>query len=307
MKSGKAVANRPEPSRRRIPVAPSAHCDAPTLAPLPYHRNMPSLFSHLQRLLNTDARSRWIYDRLYYSPWITRGCTYFNLGIAPVDPAVEAAVAPFERHQAQVYHEIIKVLSALGACEPDRALEVGFGLGGGLKYLQGALPTAAVLGIDLSRTAARRAQALCNAPCAVADAHHLPFAAASFDLLVAVECLHKLDMARFFSQASLVLRNQGMACVADFRAAPFSAISQQVAQACTASGLINRLSRDLTDQVLQASADDHLRQQKILSRIPWGFRRWGRELMAMAGSERHASFLTRQRCYFLHVAQKPAC
>jgi ubiquinone/menaquinone biosynthesis C-methylase UbiE len=265
------------------------------------------LSEKLQRFLADNSRNKWVYDYLYYNKWITGHLNFFNTAIAPVDDEL-LALRPneFESYHAQVYHETIKAYRRIAShTDSLTVLEVACGLGGGIQYISLILPNATVFGIDLSFTSVYRSKKLCGAAhYAVANAHQLPFKSAGFDLIIAVECLNKLDMDLFFAETERLLSPNGVLCVVDFRPRSFLEIHERIKTACSDYNLNLIEISDLTDRVLAASEQDKVRQNRILARIPWGFRQLARELMVMPGSKRHTSYLHKQRCYYLFAAQK---
>jgi SAM-dependent methyltransferase len=98
--------------------------------------------------------------------------------------------------------------------EPERALDIGTGLGDGALLIAREFPHARVRGIDLSEEMVRRAQARIGldpegrVAFKVADAAQLPFEGDSFDLVA------QLNMPPFFSEIARVLRPGGFALIA---------------------------------------------------------------------------------------------
>jgi SAM-dependent methyltransferase len=98
--------------------------------------------------------------------------------------------------------------------EPERALDIGTGLGDGALLVAREFPHARVRGIDFSEEMIRRAQARIGldpegrVAFKVADAANLPFADESFDLVT------QLNMPPFFSEIGRVLRPGGFALIA---------------------------------------------------------------------------------------------
>lgn len=110
-------------------------------------------------------------------------------------------------------------LAPLGAgllhvSEPERALDVGTGLGDAALLIAREFPRARVRGVDLSEEMVRRAQARVGldpegrVAFRVADASALPFADDSYDLVA------QLNMPPFFGEIARVLRPGGSAIVA---------------------------------------------------------------------------------------------
>jgi glycosyltransferase involved in cell wall biosynthesis/SAM-dependent methyltransferase len=93
-----------------------------------------------------------------------------------------------------------------------RVLDVACGTGYGLRLLREA--GAQVVGVDLDREAvrlARQPDSECPSSVLVADGTTLPFTDESFDVVVSFETLeHVADRARFVSELSRVLRDDGL-------------------------------------------------------------------------------------------------
>jgi SAM-dependent methyltransferase len=98
--------------------------------------------------------------------------------------------------------------------EPERALDIGTGLGDAALLLAREFPHARVRGVDFSEEMIRRAQARIGldpegrVAFKVADAADLPFEDESFDLVT------QLNVPPFFSEIGRVLRPDGFALIA---------------------------------------------------------------------------------------------
>jgi SAM-dependent methyltransferase len=98
--------------------------------------------------------------------------------------------------------------------EPERALDIGTGLGDGALLIAREFPHARVRGVDLSPEMIRRAQARIGldpegrVAFKVADAAKLPFEDESFDLVA------QLNVPPFFSEIARVLRPGGFVVIA---------------------------------------------------------------------------------------------
>jgi SAM-dependent methyltransferase len=124
------------------------------------------------------------------------------------------------RWQDRVRSDPIDHLAPLAAAlvhvrpEPERAIDVGTGLGDGALLIAREFPRARVRGVDFSEEMIRRAQARIGldpegrVAFKVADAAHLPFENESFDLV------SLLNMPPFFAEIARVLRPGGFAVVA---------------------------------------------------------------------------------------------
>jgi SAM-dependent methyltransferase len=98
--------------------------------------------------------------------------------------------------------------------EPERALDIGTGLGDGALLIAREFPRARVRGVDLSEEMVRRAQERIGldpegrVAFKVGDASKLPFDEDSFDLVA------QLNVPPFFAEIARVLRPGGFAIVA---------------------------------------------------------------------------------------------
>jgi SAM-dependent methyltransferase len=98
--------------------------------------------------------------------------------------------------------------------EPERALDIGTGLGDGALLVAREFPHARVRGVDLSPEMVRRAQARIGldpegrVAFKVGDAADLPFANESFDLVT------QINVPPFFAEIGRVLRPGGFALIA---------------------------------------------------------------------------------------------
>jgi len=111
-------------------------------------------------------------------------------------------------------------LAPLGAAllhvrpEPERALDIGTGLGDGALLIAREFPHARVRGVDLSEEMVRRAQSRIGldpegrVAFKVGDASDLPFQVGSFDLVA------QLNVPPFFAEIARGLRPGGFAVIA---------------------------------------------------------------------------------------------
>ncbi len=113
-------------------------------------------------------------------------------------------------------HQYLAALAAalLRVPEPERALDIGTGMGDAALLVAREFPRARVRGVDFSEEMVRRAQARVGLDpegriaFRVADAADLPYEDASFDLVT------QLNVPPFFAEIARVLRPGGHAIVA---------------------------------------------------------------------------------------------
>ena len=98
-------------------------------------------------------------------------------------------------------------------------LEIGCGRGGNCYYLARYSEAARIVGIDVCATnlvLARQNSRLKRVEFVAGDAHRLPFAGSSFDVVLNVESSHCYPhFDRLLTEAARVLRNNGLFCLAD--------------------------------------------------------------------------------------------
>lgn len=110
---------------------------------------------------------------------------------------------------------VIKYLVTKSGKKPKKVLEVGCSGGHLCGLLQEVFPTAKITGIDVYEPAIREAKARYpKLTFSVADAHKLPFADNSFDLVISSETIeHVLDPAKMLKEIERVMKPTGEALV----------------------------------------------------------------------------------------------
>lgn len=118
-----------------------------------------------------------------------------------------------------------RLIDASGMRHGQRILDAGCGLGGTLLSLNRRLAGASLIGLNIEMRQLRCAQRLTSAvtgndvQLVRANACRLPFAPASFDGVLAVECIfHFPSRLRFFREARRVLSRRGRLALSDFLA-----------------------------------------------------------------------------------------
>ncbi len=93
-------------------------------------------------------------------------------------------------------HLLPPLLAPLAARAPKRVLEIGCGRGETTAILLARFPEATIVATDIDAAAVKRAKAAVRDPratFAVADATHLPFPDASFDLVIELNSFHHVE------------------------------------------------------------------------------------------------------------------
>jgi SAM-dependent methyltransferase len=204
----------------------------------------------------------------------------------------------------QLYERVARPVGLQG-CE---VLEVGSGRGGGASYLLRYLGPASVVGADFSPEAV----SFCNRHRLVpglafveGDAEDLPFAGASFDVVVNVESSHCYgSMAGFLSEVTRVLRPGGHFLFADFRQAERLDGLRRELSAC---GMELAEEEVITPSVVAALERDSARKLGLIrAYAPWWLRRAFRTFAATEGSRTYEQFRSGQTEYLRCVLRKQA-
>jgi MPBQ/MSBQ methyltransferase len=165
-------------------------------------------------LVGFVARAREALARgLPHDPWI-------HLGHWSKLPAREPGPADLPAAQARLDAEL---RARLAAQPGHRVLDVGCGIGGTVAELAREVEGAAIWGLNVDPAQLEVARAAVGIGRArsvswtLGDACALPFDAASFDRVIAVECaFHFASRARFYEEAARVLVPGGRLVLSDF-------------------------------------------------------------------------------------------
>lgn len=110
-----------------------------------------------------------------------------------------------------------EVVGAAGLKDGQSVLDAGCGFGGTLAGLSASGRDFRLTGLNLDRRQLAVARGQAQASWVAADACRLPFAAASFHRVLAVECIfHFPSRLRFLQEAARVLRPGGRIALSDF-------------------------------------------------------------------------------------------
>ena len=141
---------------------------------------------------------------------------FFHLGYWPEPENAESSLSDLISAQVRLNDLVIEQASL---SEGMRVLDVGCGVGGTIAALGSDDLHLQLFGLNVDLEQLRLARARVGMPPAWvgADAVALPFAAESFDCLVALECVfHFSSRAVFFEEAKRVLRPGGRLVLTDF-------------------------------------------------------------------------------------------
>lgn len=200
-------------------------------------------------------------DKIRADPMVVAS-SFLNYGYEELDADAPRLSLPEpdhpRRHSIQLYNHVIAGIPLEG----KDVLEVSSGRGGGCRYIYESFGPRSVTGLDLSEASIEFSK-LVNADGRLefrcGDAEAMPFADASFDVVLNVEASHCYgSFDRFLREVHRVLRPGGIFTWADAR---FREDVPALEAAFERSGLHLLRSLDITRNVLQAldvTTDDKL-------------------------------------------------
>jgi ubiquinone/menaquinone biosynthesis C-methylase UbiE len=232
---------------------------------------------------------------------------YLNYGYVDLEPhAPMLRLDPQEetnRLSIQLYQHVVESV----VLRDKDVLEVGSGRGGGASFLARNFHPRQMVGLDYSGLAVRFCSRMYDIPglhFQKGNAEKLPFADASFDVVVNVESSHGYSyVQRFFAEVYRVLRPGGHFVFADFRGAAFvPALNRELDE----SGMILIQKRDITANVVESLDRDSDRKKALISQLVPAYQlqpilNFG----AVKGSEIHGKFKNGELQYWSFVLHKP--
>jgi ubiquinone/menaquinone biosynthesis C-methylase UbiE len=248
-----------------------------------------------------------------------RDTAFLNYGYATLgDDGDEASSRnrDGDRFGVQLYERVRGGVDLTG----KDVLEIGCGRGGGTAYLFESHRPRNMTGLDLAGSAiarCRRDHARPGLTFLQGDAEALPFADASFDVVVNVESSHCYpDVPRFLGEVHRVLRPGGYLLLADVRHTdastdeatllPHADIKQLISE-LKASPLAVLEQVDVTPNVVRAlQLDSPRRRESIANRVPKALRQQALMFSAVEGSPLYESLASGEATYLRFVLQKKA-
>ncbi|WP_029059986.1 class I SAM-dependent methyltransferase [Stappia stellulata] len=267
----------------------------------------------LQRKLPKSMQNRFqemIYVLLYrFSP--ARKQNFFNSGYAPAN-AFCRETPPFSNEplQATLYDHLLECLS--DACEnaPDRLLDIGSGLGGGVRLGAVRFPCAQVVGVEVNATAVRvarsRLQDVPTASFEQGDARALPFPDAGFDAIFSVGAASYIGLDEYYREAARLLKPGGtMVFSAGYTDARLENHRRKNESLAKKNGLVLHTFEDITPHVFAAIGEDVPRRKALIDRVPRPFRGYALNWADMPGTMRYQEYEDGRRLDYFVVCTKP--
>ena len=259
------------------------------------------------------AVTRKLYDHLArtypLAEWTTMNYGYAML---PGDTPSLAVDPKLPEHLAlQLYMRLAVALQSdgclkLSGCE---VLEIGSGRGGGAAHVARHFRPRRFVALDVSVEATALARRLHGADSGVefvhGDAENLPFAKASFDVVINVESAHCYgSIDRFLAEVHRVLRPGGRLACADFVSKRHGARARLLAMLRQAPLRLVQVD-EITANVGAALAQDEARKRALLDRWVKGwFRSFAQGAYAMEGSAMRRELTAGNTVYLVAVLEK---
>ena len=229
-----------------------------------------SLFSFWQRALPEPVKIRSMVAWYNLLARMDRGgeLLFINHGYAPQLGTQQQLVIPADlerfRYPIQLYDLIARQIDWRG----KDVLEVSSGLGGGTLWIQRKYSPQSLTGLDIAAQAVRncrRRHGSLGISFEIGDAQAMPFADASFDVIINVESsLNYPDMAAFLREVQRVLRPGGYFLFADYRSRSNMARLRALLTSMPCETL---MLEDITTGILGGMDREEARKKDLIERM----------------------------------------
>ncbi len=252
--------------------------------------------------------------RLWY-PFLTRRLRHDDVVFLnyayETEPPLAVPLAPEDevnRPCIQLYHAV----ASEGEFAGKDVLEVSCGHGGGASWLMRTRRPARYTALDLNAAGIafcrERHRAVAGLDFVRGDAGRLPFADASFDVVLNVEASHCYpDFAGFLAEVSRVLRPGGRFLYADFRFGGGAAGDDFSAweRALAAAPLVEVSRRGINAEVRRGMELNAARSLALIARhLPRCLHGLGRDFAGVPGSRVYNALVGGALSYRIHVLDK---
>src|SRR5258706_676497 len=230
---------------------------------------------------------------------------FMNYGYVPFEfeePLQLKNKDEINRYSLQLYHYLTSFVDVKGL----EMLEVGSGRGGGAKYINEYLKPKKIIGLDIAHNAVRLANENHSSESlrfVQGNAENLPFADASFDVVINVESCHAYgSVPAFLKEVKRVLRPGGYFLCTDMRSPNGM---QTLKSNLHATGMHLAVQEDITENVIKAiELEETVKQKRISDNIPKWLVKSFREFAGVKGSKIHQDLKNCSLVYHRFVLQK---
>jgi ubiquinone/menaquinone biosynthesis C-methylase UbiE len=263
----------------------------------------------------------WLFARHWFFTYLSKAFYNFfytikktehlrtnNFGYAPVDEEISAYDSDL-RYGLQLYKELVKTGDGYAIDSSQTVVEVGCGKGAGAAFLSQKLQPFRYTGVDYSKKAVAFCQSnyadVHNTNFVCADAHQLPFADSSVDLVLNVESSHLYKhTSGFFQEVSRVLKSKGKFLYTDYRYIkhyPISRIEEELRDA----GFTITEKKTITPHIREACALASDRREELVAEIiPKYLRKYFRYYAILTGTKKFRMLENGEINYFMFHLEK---
>jgi len=229
--------------------------------------------------------------------------TFMNYGYD--DPSVKVTLDNEDepnRYSIQLYHRLASAVDL----KNKNIVEVGCGRGGGLAYIAKTFSPSNAIGIDLENRAVNFANSHHNGNGLIykqGDAHKIPLESNSYDVLINVESSHRyLDMNKFLSEVTRVLKHDGYFLYTDFRYPHEMQVLKESIDSLNLSLIDEQL---INPNVISALKNDTARRQDLVKRLtPKIFHKTALNFAGVEGSPTYNQILSGDLVYYIYILKK---
>lgn len=232
-----------------------------------------------------------------------------NWGFVPIDDEIMNYYHPDLQSGMQLYQELVKNSVGYVIDSKCSIAEIGCGKGAGAEFLINKFNPEKYIGVDYSDVAINFCKAnygyLTNAEFICADAHALPIASQSVDVVVNVESSHIYkDVYKFFKEVFRILKPGGRFLLTDFRVIKHYPISrlESLINECGFSITDNRI---ITSHIYESCLVASKRREELVNHAsPWFLKRFFYHYAVLQGTKKFDKLGNGEIVYFMYHLQK---
>ncbi|NVO10319.1 MAG: class I SAM-dependent methyltransferase [Bacteroidales bacterium] len=229
--------------------------------------------------------------------------TFMNYGYD--DPSLKVTLDNEDepnRYSIQLYHRLASAVDL----KDKNIVEVGCGRGGGLAYIAKTFSPSNAIGIDLENRAVNFANNHHNGnglKYKQGDAQNIPLESNSYDVLLNVESSHRyLDMNKFLSEVTRILKHDGYFLYTDFR---YPHEMSALKESLDSMNLTLIEEQRINPNVILALKNDTERRKDLVKRlIPKIFQKTALNFAGVVDSPTYNQILSGDLVYYIYILQK---
>lgn len=232
-----------------------------------------------------------------------------NWGFVPVDEEIINYYHPDLQSGMQLYQELVKNHNGYVITSNCSIAEIGCGKGAGAEFLINKFKPKKYIGVDYSDVAINFCKEnynrLSNAEFICGDAHALPIASQSADIVVNVESSHIYkDVNKFFKEVFRILKPGGRFLLTDFRVIKHHPIGilESLINEC---GFLITEKRIITSHIYESCLIASERREELVKHAsPWFLKRFFYHYAVLKGTKKFEKLGNGEIVYFMFHLQK---